>query len=182
MRKCFLMAASALCIIMLVAGCTTQAPSPPTTSQPTISEQKNATSPGIVQTQQTPQTPVTTPVPDTTRIQTQTTPTNATPAPTPTTEPSLRRAEPAPYVNSIGFDSYYFSFDIPGCDMKEIYPAYANDPEYGIEQSVPKLSTRICSRDTCFYPGPYPAIEREFPVHRVLQLPGGIDVPQLELC
>ena len=25
--------------------------------------------------------------------------------------------------------------------MKEIYPAFANDPEYGIEQPVPKLST-----------------------------------------
>ena len=134
------MVVSALCIIMLVAGCTTQAPSPPTTSQPNISDQKNATSPGIVQTQQTPQTPVTTQVPDTTRIQNQTTPTNAHPQP-PTAEPPLRRAEPDPYVNSIGFDSYYFSFDIPGCDMKEIYPAYANDPEYGIEQSAPKLST-----------------------------------------
>jgi hypothetical protein len=44
-------------------------------------------------------------------------------------------------VNSIGFTGYYFSFDIPGCDMKEIFPAFANDPEYGIEQPVPKLST-----------------------------------------
>ncbi len=125
------MAASALCIVMLVAGCTTTAPSTPATPQHNISEQKNATEPGIIQTQLTPLTLITIPVPETTRP--------ATPAPT--TEPSLQKREIDPYVNSIGFDSYYFSFDIPGCDMKEIYPAYANDPEYGIEQSAPKLST-----------------------------------------
>jgi hypothetical protein len=137
MQKSFLIVVSALCIVMLVAGCTTPAPSPPTTSQQNISEQKNATEPGIVQPQQTPNTTITTPVPGTTRIQNQTTPTTTTP----TVEPSLRTREIDPYVNSIGFTSYYFSFDIPGCDMNEIFPAFANDPEYGIEQPVPKLST-----------------------------------------
>jgi hypothetical protein len=117
---------------MLVAGCTTPAPSPPTTSQQNISEHKNVTEPVIVQTQLT---PITTLVPGTTGLQKQTTPTH-----TPTAEPSLR-AEPEPYVNSIGFTSYYFSFDIPGCDMKEIFPAIAYDPDYGIEQPVPKLSS-----------------------------------------
>jgi len=121
---------------MLVAGCTTPAPSHPTTSQQNISEQKNATEPGIEQTQQTLLTPVTTQVPDTTRTQNQTTPATNTP----TADPSLR-AEPEPYVNSIGFNSYYFSFDIPGCDMKDIFPAIAHDPDYGIEQPVPKLSS-----------------------------------------
>jgi hypothetical protein len=137
MQKIILMAVSALCIVMLVAGCTTLAPSPTNTSQHNLSEQKNATEPGIVQTQQTQPTSVTTLVPDTPRMQNQTTPaTNA-----PTAEPSLRTGDIDPYVNSIGFTGYYFSFDIPGCDMKEIFPAYAHDPEYGIEQSDPKLST-----------------------------------------
>jgi len=119
---------------MLVAGCTTPAPSPPTTppSQHNISERSNETEPAIVQTQHT---PVTTLIPGTTGLQKQTRPTH-----TPTAEPSLR-AEPEPYVNSIGFNSYYFSFDIPGCDMKELFPAIAHDPDYGIEQPVPKLSS-----------------------------------------
>ena len=120
MQKCFLMVVSALWIVMLVAGCTTPAPSNTTMSQQNISEEKNVTEPGILQTQQTQQTPVTTLVPDTTRMQNQTTPTN-----TPTVEPSLRKGEIDPYVNSLGFNSYYFSFDIPGCDMREIFPAIA---------------------------------------------------------
>jgi hypothetical protein len=104
-----------------------------TTSQHNISEQKNTTEPAIVQTQHT---SVTTLVPDTTRMQNQTTPTKA-----PTAEPSLRKGENEPYVSDLGFTSYYFSFDIPGCDMKEIFPAIAHDPDYGIEQPVPKLSS-----------------------------------------
>ena len=140
MPKRVLMVLGALCIIMLVAGCTTQAPSP-LTLQPTISDQKILTETGIVQTQQTPPAPAATQIPVLTRIQNQTTPPNATPVPTAptatTAEPSLRKGEPDPYVNSIGFDSYYLAFDIPGCDMKEIFPEYANDPEYGIEQPVP---------------------------------------------
>jgi hypothetical protein len=118
---------------MLVAGCTTPSPSPPAPSQPNISEQRNATGSGIVQTKLT---PVTTPVPDTTRTQNQTTPTT-----TPNTEPSLRTGETPLYVSDLGFTSYYFSFDIPGCDMKEIFPAIADDPDYGIEQPVPKLTS-----------------------------------------
>jgi hypothetical protein len=133
MQRRMLMIFCALGIFMLVAGCTTLPPSTPTASQQNISEQKSATEPVPVQTQQT---QIRTPVPDTTRIQNQT-----TPLPLPTVEPSLRKGEPEPFVNSIGFDSYYFSFDIPGCDMKEIFPAFANDPEYGIEQPDPKLST-----------------------------------------
>jgi hypothetical protein len=117
---------------MLVAGCTTPAPSPPP-SQPNTSEQRNVTEPGIVQT---PPTPVTTLVPGTTRMQNPAAPTEA-----PVGEPSLRTGETPPYVSDLGFTSYYFSFDIPGCDMKEIFPAIADDPGYGIEQPVPKLTS-----------------------------------------
>ena len=136
MQKNFLILVSALCIVMLVTGCTTQAPSlPHITSQQNISDQKNATEPGIEQTQQTPHTPSHNPSSQYNRIQNQTPPTT-----TPTAEPSLR-PDPDPYVSNLGFTGYYFSFDIPGCDMREIFPEYAKDTDYGIEQPVPKLST-----------------------------------------
>jgi len=138
MQKKMVMVFGILGIVMLVAGCTTQVPSVTNMSQQNISVQKNVTEPVIAQTQPA---PVTTLIPDTTGMQNQTQTPPTTPAtPTPTAVPSLR-PEPGPYVNSIGFTGYYFSFDIPGCDMKEIFPAYARDPEYGIEQSDPKLST-----------------------------------------
>jgi hypothetical protein len=132
MQKRFLMLLGALAIFMLVAGCTAPAPSPTIASQPNLSEQKNVTEPIREQTQYP---LVTTRVPDTTGMPNQTTPTH-----TPTAEPSLR-GETDPYVSNLGFKVYYVATDIPGCDMKELFPAFANDPAYGIEQPVPKLST-----------------------------------------
>jgi len=55
--------------------------------------------------------------------------------------PSPQRAEPDPFINTLQVRKNYFSFSIPGCDMKEIFPAIAKDPEYGIDQPVPRLST-----------------------------------------
>ncbi len=133
MQKIVFMVCSILTILLLVAGCTTQAPSPLTPSQNTIPDQKNAPEPGLVPPQNTPLTPL---VPATTRTQNQPTPPNAPPL-----EPSVRKGETEPYVTNLGFSTSYFSFAIPGCDMKEIFPAIARDPEYGIEQPVPKLSS-----------------------------------------
>jgi len=134
MQKIFLLLFSALCIVMLLAGCTTPVPSPPTTSQQNIAEQKNVTEPSLVQP---PHTLVTTVVPATTSTQNQT-----LPADIPSVTPSLRKGDTTePYISNLGFKDYFFATDIPGCDMKELFPAFANDPAYGIEQPVPKLST-----------------------------------------
>ena len=124
----------ALGIFLLVAGCTMLPQSKNTTSQPTVSVQKTATETVAVQT---PQTLVTTLVPDTTLAQNQTVPTTV-----PSATPTLREGDTIlPYVSNLAFKDYYLATDIPGCDMKELFPAYANDPAYGIEQPVPKLST-----------------------------------------
>jgi hypothetical protein len=132
MQKKMVILCIALSIFMLVGGCTAPAPSSENTSQHNLSEQKNVTEPVLVQTQYP---LVATLVPTTTGMQNPTTPT-----PIPTAEPSLR-GETNPYVSNLGFKDYYVATDIPGCDMKEIFPAFANDPAYGIEQPVPKIST-----------------------------------------
>jgi hypothetical protein len=133
-QKRFLILFCALSIFMLVAGCTAPAPSPTNASQHNLSEQKNVTEPILVQT---PYPLVTTLVPDTTSTQNQTLPTDI-----PSVTPSLRKGDTTePYVSNLGFKDYYLATDIPGCDMKELFPAFANDPAYGIEQPVPKLST-----------------------------------------
>jgi hypothetical protein len=116
--KRFLMLLSALGIFMLVAGCTAPAPSPTNTSQHNLSEQKNVTEPIPEQTQYLLVTPL---VPSTARTINQTTPTR-----TPAAEPSLR-GEIDPYISNLAFKDYYVATDIPGCDMKEIFPAFAND-------------------------------------------------------
>ncbi len=134
MQKRMVILFIALGIFMLVAGCTMLPQSKNTTSQPTVSVQKTATETVAVQT---PQTLVTTLVPDTTLAQNQTVPTTV-----PSVTPTLREGDTIlPYVSNLAFKDYYLATDIPGCDMKELFPAYANDPAYGIEQPVPKLST-----------------------------------------
>jgi hypothetical protein len=134
MQKKMVMLFTTLGIFMLVAGCTTLPPSATTPSQHTLAEQNTTTTALPVQAQQTPVTPL---APDATRTQNQT-----KPADMPSVTPSLRKGDTiAPYVSNLGFKDYYVASDIPGCDMKELFPTYANDPAYGIEQPVPKLST-----------------------------------------
>jgi hypothetical protein len=133
----------ALGIFMMVAGCTAPAPSPANASQRILSEQTNAT--GVVPVE-TLATLVISMVPDSTRTQNQTKPTDI-----PSVTPSLRKGDTIePFVSNLGFKDYYLASDIPGCDMKELFPAYANDPAYGIEQPVPKLSTLSASEMRAF--------------------------------
>jgi hypothetical protein len=57
------------------------------------------------------------------------------------TEQTLPVKEPDPFINTLEVRKNFFSFAIPGCDMREIFPSIAQDPAYGIDQQVPKLTS-----------------------------------------
>lgn len=127
MQKRVLVTLIGIAIILLVSGCTTPAPSAP--AQQAVPGPQNTTESSLVQTSVSPVTPT---VPDNVLPRNQSSPGVA---------PSPQRAEPDPFVNTLQLRKNYFSFTLPGCDMKEIFPAIAKDPEYGIDQTAPRLTT-----------------------------------------
>jgi len=57
-----------------------------------------------------------------------------------TTVPTTRIQIDNPYLDYLTIRKKTFDYSIPNCPMQSAFPAIANDPDYGIQHQVPKLT------------------------------------------